>query len=70
MSVFGSYPSGQWTQDFTSRDKDPCLDFWAQDFTPKIEVKMRAFEVKIRAYEVNISVSEIKSCAYEVKIHA
>ena len=54
MSVFGLYPSGQWAQDFTSRDKDPCLDFWAQDFTPKIEVKMRAFEVKIRAYEVNI----------------
>ena len=60
MSVFGLYLSGQWAQDFTSRDKDPCLDFWAQDFTQKIEVKMRAFEVKIRAYEV-------RSCAYEVK---
>ena len=60
MSVFGLYPSGQWAQDFTSRDKDPCLDFWAQDFTRKIEVNMRAFEVNIRAYEVNISVSEDK----------
>ena len=68
MSVFGSYPSGQWAQDFTSRDKDPCLDFWAQDFTPKIEVKMCAFEVKIRAYEVNISASEAKMRSYEVKI--
>ena len=52
MSVFGSYPSAQWAQDITSRGKDPCLDFWAQDFTPKIEVKMHAFEVKIRASEV------------------
>ena len=55
MSVFGLYPSSQW-----DKDKDPCLDFWAQDFTRKIEVNMRAFEVKIRAYEVNISVSEVK----------
>ena len=61
---------GQWAQNFTSRDKDPCLDIWAEDFTPKIEVKMRAFEVKIRAYEVNISVSEVKMRAYEVKISA
>ena len=70
MSVFGSYPSGQWAQDFTSRDKDPCLDFWAQDFTPKIEVNMCAFEVKIRAYEINISASEVKIRAYGVKISA
>ena len=35
MSVFGLYPLGQ----------------WAQDFTPKIEVKMRAYEVKISAYD-------------------
>ena len=63
MSVFGSYPSAQWAQDITSRGKDPCLDFWAQDFTPKIEVKMHAFEVKIRAYEVKIRAYEVKSWA-------
>ena len=70
MSVFGSYPSAQWAQDFTSQSKDPCQDFWAQDFTLKIEVKMRAFEVKIRAYEVKSSAYEVKIRAYEVKISA
>ena len=38
------------------------LDFWAQDFTSKFEVKICAYEVLIRAYEV-------KSCAYEVNIY-
>ena len=44
--------------------KVACLDFWAQDFNSKIEVKICAYEVKISR------ASEVKSCAYEVKIPA
>ena len=47
-----------------------CLDFWAQDFTSKIEINICAYEVKIRAYEVKSFAYEVKIRAYEVQISA
>ena len=43
------------------------MDFWAQKFTSKIEVKICAYEVKIRAYEVKSCAYKVKICAYAVK---
>ena len=47
-----------------------CGRLQAQDFTSKIEVKIRAYEVKICAYEVKSCAYEVKISAYEVKIRA
>ena len=51
-------------------DKVVCLDFRAQDFTLKIEVKACAYQVKIRACEVKSYACEVKIRACEVKIRA
>ena len=52
------------------RDRILCLEFWAQYFISKVEVKMRASEVKFRVYEVRIRAYEVKIRPYEIKISA